>query len=131
MRPFSPFLFFHNSNSFVIITEVLSSVRESTSVAAVPVSMRIGNDDTAPPYTAPQLAMSELVTIDQVVTEMGLVKSTRAKAQIGTAAAREYRDRYPGVPIETVEKYVNGEMRHVKAYPRSFKETIESKIRAF
>ena len=38
--------------------------------------------------------------------------------------AKRYRRFHPTMDIQTVDKYVNGEMRPVKAYPREFEDEI-------
>lgn len=75
-----------------------------------------------------QLESSTLVTVDQVVTEMGLRMTTKQKSAIGKEVAEKYRREHPGAAGARVEKYVNGEMRDVRAYPRSFEDSIKSSI---
>lgn len=75
-----------------------------------------------------QLDSSTLVTVDQIVTEMGLRRTTAQKSAIGKDVAAKYRREHPGSVIETVEKFVNGEMRNVRAYPREFEDSIRTSI---
>jgi len=76
------------------------------------------------------LENSTLVTVDQIASEMGLRIDTTLKSKIGKNVAKGFRRHHPEAAVESVEKFVNGEMRHVRAYPRWFKESIESQIRA-
>jgi len=77
----------------------------------------------------PILANSSSVTVDQIAREMGKNLTTSQKSKIGREVIKEYRRLHPGTPLETVEKYVNGEMRQVKAYPREFIDVIQTHIR--
>ena len=76
------------------------------------------------------LSESALVTIDQVATqELNLHLSTNTKSKVGREVVALFRQRFPGQDVPTVPKYVNGEMRKVKAYPRSFMDEIKEQIR--
>ena len=59
---------------------------------------------------------------------MGKRLTTTQKSCIGRNVAKKYRQENPNTDINTVEKYVNGEMRFVKIYPRSFVTTIQECI---
>ena len=76
-----------------------------------------------------QLDTSALITVDQTLTEMGLRMTTAQKSTVGRDVAAKYRREHPGTVIETVEKFVNGEMRKVRAYPRAFEDSIKTSIR--
>lgn len=78
---------------------------------------------------SPILAESSSVSIDQyAVDDMNLRLTTTQKSRIGRVVARRFRQANPGVEIETVPKFVNGEMRMVKIYPRMFIEVIRECI---
>jgi hypothetical protein len=69
------------------------------------------------------------VSIDQIAVEnLDMRLTTSQKSRIGKDVARRFRQANPDKEIHTVEKYVNGEMRNVKIYPRSFSHTIEECI---
>lgn len=74
------------------------------------------------------LDTSTLVTVDQIVMEMGLRMTTKQKSNIGRELAVKYSREHPGAQSQHVEKFVNGEMRNVRAYPRDFEDSIKSSI---
>ena len=68
-------------------------------------------------------------TIDEVATtHMGLRLSTSVKSKIGQAAARRFAQNHPDLDFERVEKYTNGEMRQIRAYPAVFLDTLKQLI---
>lgn len=68
-------------------------------------------------------------TIDEVATtHMGLRLSTPVKSKIGMAAAKRFARDHPDLAVERVEKYTNGELRQVRAYPAVFVDTLKQLI---
>jgi len=102
-----------------IVNQVLLGINPQLS------QRRIGN----PEDDANQLDTSALITVDQTLAEMGLRMTTAQKSTVGRDVAAKYRREHPGTVIETVEKFVNGEMRKVRAYPRAFEDSIRTSIR--
>ena len=75
------------------------------------------------------LIEASAISIDQyAMDEMNLHLTTNQKSRIGRVVARRFRQANPGVEIETVPKFVNGEMREVKIYPRDFAAVIRECI---
>lgn len=69
------------------------------------------------------------ITIDEVATDhMHLRLSTNVKSRIGMEASRLFKERYPNDEAQRVPKYVNGEMRDVRAYPSEFLDDIKRLI---
>ena len=69
------------------------------------------------------------ITIDEVATDhMDLRLSTNVKSRIGMAASRLFKEQYPNDEPQRVPKYVNGEMREVRAYPSFFLDEIKKLI---
>ncbi len=69
------------------------------------------------------------ISIDQVLLETGRSLITSKKARIGRDVAIQYHQLFPGVKINTVDKYINGEIRSVNLYPRSFMAIINDAIK--